>query len=45
MSQGEEGEVGEIGERIEVGGERGTVCWSFLHISFSCLAKNLYCSN
>ena len=36
MSQGEEGEVG---ERLEVGGERGTVCWSFLHNSYSCLAK------
>ena len=35
MSQGEEGEVG---ERLEVGGERGTVCWSFLHNSYSCLA-------
>ena len=36
VSQGEEGEVG---ERLEVGGERGTVCWSFLHILYSCLAK------
>ena len=33
VSQGEEGEVG---ERLEVGGERGTVCWSFLHNSYSC---------
>ena len=33
MSQVEEGEVG---ERLEVGGERGTVCWSFLHNSYSC---------
>ena len=38
MSQVDEGEVG---ERLEVGGERGTVCWSFLHISYSCLAKKI----